>query len=753
MELLYYNEIIPQASAPIKELRAPEPVKNPNVEDEPCINSLRVGGKSLLQIDDRYERLKELTSWRVEATKRLKKWNKMPGKIHRYIGTETSPSGLIRKSWYRRTKNDDPMQARYLTISTVNIYGAEFTFYLFDRYKETSIDYNLFDFIEECDMLKNNNHPLKSDLRYYIQQIEDSDTDGDEGFIPDWDAQLRRKLKEANWQEDFRKQVKNEQLNIISGTFGGCFSTLAYNRIYEGLDNYRKSKPICYYSKKYEHVEWHTPNYFEQHPDLIITQQNPTRSGCCHTWKNGQWQQTSARFCMLARIPAYMSFPYYDPSILTILKEEGCSINYRECLFEESPFILGGRTIQGISNKCDHLHPYISRYTITNTAHKTRASTKISPTQQGTVSSSFTHTIRNINGITLFEGDISSDGSVKVKVQEGALPYHSVGYKIAISGTRHCVVKIGLFEQSLVAHERDKFSYEDKTYQGVKHAKFRTNLCVVLGIFDILEDRYCCTFSSCGDCTKTARSCFWTSELIYRVGDIICVDDFDFSMEKTCLAGIHFFYDPAVAIDYMARDRHYRTADLTMLRKETAFPSMKKKSSNILIKTVSHLFGIGGKKKVPGSDCTLRLKSVSNRPRKDEGPSNVTINQDEGEGPRRTNARPYKKQSRKGKEKMREVISEEEFDTARALTNVDMSLVEQYNLSTVKMKSIKYMLVEKSNEETFCPICYIDYDDKTTIKKFLPCGHMYCQKCIDEPGWINTHHRCPYCQQSFTTTR
>ncbi|CAD8091320.1 unnamed protein product [Paramecium sonneborni] len=54
-------------------------------------------------------------------------------------------------------------------------------------------------------------------------------------------------------------------------------------------------------------------------------------------------------------------------------------------------------------------------------------------------------------------------------------------------------------------------------------------------------------------------------------------------------------------------------------------------------------------------------------------------------------------------------------------------------------------LYMKNNEDEMCQICF-----EKKIDKLLPCGHSYCQNCIE--GWFSVKDRdsCPMCRTRFT---
>ena len=83
------------------------------------------------------------------------------------------------------------------------------------------------------------------------------------------------------------------------------------------------------------------------------------------------------------------------------------------------------------------------------------------------------------------------------------------------------------------------FVFKDSKRSSATTNKCRTDKAKVLSIMDI----------DTGEYLKDARSCF-DSSFIYRVGEIVKVNDFDENRFNECAPGIHFFIDKEAAIDY-----------------------------------------------------------------------------------------------------------------------------------------------------------------------------------------------------------
>jgi hypothetical protein len=77
------------------------------------------------------------------------------------------------------------------------------------------------------------------------------------------------------------------------------------------------------------------------------------------------------------------------------------------------------------------------------------------------------------------------------------------------------------------------------------------------------------------------------------------------------------------------------------------------------------------------------------------------------------------------------------------------NLIDKIEIKTNNNKTIKM-------ENTNCPICYVDIDNKDSIK--LSCGHCYHKSCINKAVYIfedetTTKHEikpCPYCRNILT---
>jgi hypothetical protein len=75
-----------------------------------------------------------------------------------------------------------------------------------------------------------------------------------------------------------------------------------------------------------------------------------------------------------------------------------------------------------------------------------------------------------------------------------------------------------------------------------QHAKFRGNKFMVVRI----EDKHDPTITI----DSVANSCYANSKLVYTVGEIVEVPDYDMNLNKICSTGIHFFLSKEAAFQY-----------------------------------------------------------------------------------------------------------------------------------------------------------------------------------------------------------
>lgn len=209
-----------------------------------------------------------------------------------------------------------------------------------------------------------------------------------------------------------------------------------------------------------------------------------------------------------------------------------------------------------------HVHPILHpQINVENFVTKCGNASSSSNSKAMTLSTNTTYT-RELHhrsseksGKKTFDGILKANGRMKVIEQGNRHGYHAVGYKIARCDTGYCIVKLGMFEESLFAHEDDKkFTFEGKTLtQSVyRSSKFRTNLCIVLGIIPIKFNKGKLNIiqhlPESDPKPQSAKSCIYANNFKYNLGEMIYVTVFDSNYSSVCLPGIHFFFDLNIAV-------------------------------------------------------------------------------------------------------------------------------------------------------------------------------------------------------------
>lgn len=64
-----------------------------------------------------------------------------------------------------------------------------------------------------------------------------------------------------------------------------------------------------------------------------------------------------------------------------------------------------------------------------------------------------------------------------------------------------------------------------------------------------------------------------------------------------------------------------------------------------------------------------------------------------------------------------------------------------------KSQSTATIYIDELMEEYTCPICF----DEINKCMMTPCGHNFCEKCIDE--CLNRKHICPFCSAECTVDK
>lgn len=110
-----------------------------------------------------------------------------------------------------------------------------------------------------------------------------------------------------------------------------------------------------------------------------------------------------------------------------------------------------------------------------------------------------------------------------------------LGYKAAKSDGKKLIVTLEIPNDAITNLERKSVVVKES-------AKYRCNKAKVLKIEDENGKEY-----------KEAISLFsgFPSQILYKVNEVVEVDNFDMNLENVCSSGIHFFLNKSVAEQYM----------------------------------------------------------------------------------------------------------------------------------------------------------------------------------------------------------
>ena len=110
-----------------------------------------------------------------------------------------------------------------------------------------------------------------------------------------------------------------------------------------------------------------------------------------------------------------------------------------------------------------------------------------------------------------------------------------LGYKVAKNNDTCVVVTLEIPEDAITNINRNNVAVKE-------YAKHRCNKAKVLKSEDKDGKEY-----------KEAKSSFYAfpTTILYKVNEVVEVDDFDMDLEKVCSSGIHFFLTKSVAENYM----------------------------------------------------------------------------------------------------------------------------------------------------------------------------------------------------------
>jgi hypothetical protein len=74
--------------------------------------------------------------------------------------------------------------------------------------------------------------------------------------------------------------------------------------------------------------------------------------------------------------------------------------------------------------------------------------------------------------------------------------------------------------------------------------------------------------------------------------------------------------------------------------------------------------------------------------------------------------------------------------------------VEDVSLSRENSRDESTLQLENAD---CCPICLVEYEDRVSEIRTLPCGHFFDKECID--SWFADHTTCPSCREDIDNTR
>lgn len=384
-----------------------------------------------------------------------------------------------------------------------------------------------------------------------------------------------------------------------------------------------------------------------------------------------------------------------DPNDISVLDKD---TEYYECDCKNHlhPILHPKFNVENLTRQCGITS---SKPSNQNSRHRSR--TNSNPKKE------LHHRIFDKSGNVVFDGSLDTGGKLAVKVQGNNHNYNAVGYKIAKCTSGYCIVKLGLFQESLIAHEDDgEITFEGKTLTKsvYRSAKFRTNLCLVLGIIPIKFNKHKLNtidyISTDKSAPRTARSCIYANNFLYTEGDLIYVTDFNSDLSSVCLEGIHFFFDLNIAICMF----QYDTVGLSS---ET-----RKYIETYLYYTPDDLETQVGYKK---------LRTEESLDTSSDMPSDNICNLS------------------------KEIVSKVVNDSGK----IDTSLINETMKNTTKLR-LKIVAhfdeFDVGNEN--CGICreQLKLQEKVIA---LPCGHIFCLECITDGEWMKKEKMCPICRQKI----
>lgn len=671
------------------ELYKPIPeVPSANVDSETCINTITISGRRYLVIDNKYDKLSEILlhhkpkttadygsnlspSYRKDRDKLMCKLeHKLDHHIRRNIVENTLPVFGTLGTPILTFKNNFVTCHRYSTncIHDINCNSTDHL----GKQILTPDDRNYYKYWHRMLII----HLYRITIEFKGLKLNFYDCDYYRSLLP---FHTFNYLSYWYSEELMENTVRNRNQLSIDFTI--------YNeklREYKDYEHTRRP-PTCgtmairqnSYFKPKPHDEIHHIVFSD-----ILDRKDYNLSYIQNCWKQ---VFRDNQHCDLVKLDTYITIPSTK------------SVNLDNPYFNKTPIPA---SIQYYPCPCNnHKHPILRpNYNIENSVRKcgNNFSNKRTKTDMSTPESEILrHVVKDSDGNIVFDGSVDPMGKLLVEQQDNRHGYNAIGYKIGRCEFGPCIIKLGLFEDSYVASEGDKpFIFEGKTLvqSNYRSAKFRTNLCVVLGIipvrFNDLDLNKVCYDEEQGTC-KIARSCIYTDNFTYVEGEIIYISDFVLDSTAVCLPGIHFFFDLDVAISMFQYDTIGINDDCRQRIEDCIFYDFQQ-----------------------SEEMSKLCKNLA-----------FQISSDDEAGP---------------------------SDAKRRKINTSLLDETMHNADNIlRLKIVGELQEYKLDEDDICNICYDDLKNKDIIA--LPCGHFLCLDCIQNSSWIHERQMCPLCRQKIYT--
>lgn len=405
--------------------------------------------------------------------------------------------------------------------------------------------------------------------------------------------------------------------------------------------------------------------------------------------------------CSLCQIDSHVTIPYQFDNIRQVEKYDTNNKVWQD-MKKLNYFLKNKHFVAGYyKTQCGNLHPHFKNpYTISNIIKCKIGDEKVKDMMTTLI---YKNTIHNLihrikhNNDVLFEGELHQ-GQLKMSIVNKSLQYKGMGYKLAKSmdGSKYVIVQLGLLPESQIIQEKD-ISHNFEGNQLVDHilrkSKFRTNLCVVLNITSISFDTIQMNNPVLGEELQEAKSAIHTTDFVYKLGNIIIINNFDMS-NRVCLSGIHFYLDPMLAImnclmEFNAGDDSFKKVSKT-LRNKKPFDHINKSILD-------------------------RFKNKSDKM------NQYTMDAEEYDG----------------------VLLGEHPPSKIKL--FDKNMMGNSNNVQILNEFLEYSF----DKDDVCGLCYTSFTELELGNDIvvLPCAHMLCAECVYTNAWLADNKICPYCKQ------